>query len=351
MRCGESLQPMSADRLRAIFDEGKPDWIEQPAKSDLTDDDIFDLLDVTSYFRLMKYPHFRDQFTAISRLLDDRIIDRVSSDKYMLRRIGALLLAYKLSEFQELQRKAPRVVVYTGKSKFDTKLTQVGAFGYAVGFQGLISFIMNQIPQNEVIEDALRKEAKLVPDMAIRELVANAIIHQDFSQTGVSIAVEIYSNRIDISNPGKPIVPPERFIDGYKSRNERLADFLRRMGICEEKGSGIDKVVGIAEVYQLPAPSFAFDDVRTLVTIFGPKKVEDMDRADRVRACYQHCVLKFVMDERMTNQSLRARFHLPESKSAIVSQAIAATVEDGLVKLDEKVGTSRRFARYVPFWA
>jgi ATP-dependent DNA helicase RecG len=351
MRCGESLQPMSADRLRTIFDEGKPDWIEQPAKSDLTDDDIFDLLDVAGYFKLMKYTHFQDQFAAISRLLDDRIIDRVSADRYMLRRIGALLLAYKLSEFQELQRKAPRVIVYTGKSKFDTKLTQVGAFGYAVGFQGLISFIMNQIPQNEVIEDALRKETKLVPDMAIRELVANAIIHQDFSQTGASIAIEIYSNRIDISNPGQPIVPLDRFIDGYKSRNERLADFLRRMGICEEKGSGIDKVVGIAEIYQLPAPNFAFDDVRTLVTIFGPKKVEDMDRADRVRACYQHCALKFVMDERMTNQSLRARFHLPESKSAIVSQAISATVEDRLVKLDEKVGNSRRFARYVPFWA
>ena len=210
---------------------------------------------------------------------------------------------------------------------------------------------MNQIPQNEVIQDALRKEVKLVPEMAIRELVANAIIHQDLSQTGASITVEIYKDRIDISNPGQPIVKPERFIDGYKSRNERLADSMRRMGICEEKGSGIDKVVGIAEVYQLPAPSFTFDDVRTLVTIFGPTTVENMDRADRVRACYQHCCLKYVMNERMTNQSLRERFRLPESKSAIVSQAIAATVEDRLVKLDEKVGTSRRFARYLPFWA
>jgi hypothetical protein len=53
----------------------------------------------------------------------------------------------------------------------------------------------------------------------------------------------------------------------------------------------------------------------------------------------------------MTNQSLRRRFGLPESKSAIVSQAIAATVDEKMVKLDEKVGSSRRFARYIPFWA
>jgi len=350
MRCGESLQPMSEDRLRVIFDEGKPDWIEQQAINDLTEDDIFDLLNVDGYRRLMKYPAFRDQFSAISRLVDDRLIDRIG-EKYALRRMGALLIAHDLTKFSDLQRKLPRVVVYTGKSKFDTKLTQVGTKGYAIGFKGLISFIMSQMPQNEVIEDAIRKETKLVPEMAIRELVANAIIHQDLTQTGASITIEIYSNRIDIANPGQPIVQPERFIDSYKSRNERLSDFMRRMGICEEKGSGIDKVIGITEVYQLPAPSFTFDDVRTQVTIFGLRKVEDMDRADRVRACYQHCCLKYVMDERMTNQSLRKRFHLPESKIAIVSQAIAATVEDGKVKLDEKVGTSRRFARYVPFWA
>ncbi|MGC1436695.1 MAG: hypothetical protein WA847_12440 [Terriglobales bacterium] len=57
------------------------------------------------------------------------------------------------------------------------------------------------------------------------------------------------------------------------------------------------------------------------------------------------------MSERMTNQSLRQRFGLPESKSAISSQAIAATVDAGMIKLDEKVGTSKKYARYVPFWA
>ena len=76
-----------------------------------------------------------------------------------------------------------------------------------------------------------------------------------------------------------------------------------------------------------------------------------MDRDDRIRACYQHCALKWVMSERMTNQSLRERFHLPESKSAVVSQAISATIETGLVKSDEKVGGSRKYARYLPFWA
>ena len=158
---------------------------------------------------------------------------------------------------------------------------------------------MSQLPQNEVIEDAIRKKAKLVPEIVIRELVANALIHQEFTEKGTSVMIEIYDNRIEISNPGKPIVPLERFIDGYQSRNERLADLMRRFGICEEKGSGIDKVVIAAEAFQLPAPAFPKLENRTSVVIFGPREFAGMDRDDRTRACFQHCALKWVMQERM----------------------------------------------------
>jgi predicted HTH transcriptional regulator len=176
-------------------------------------------------------------------------------------------------------------------------------------------------------------------------------VHQDLTIGSTSIMIEIYSNRVEISNPGEPIVPAERFIDGYQSRNERLADFMRRMGICEEKGSGIDKVVDAAEMFQLPAPDFRESHRRTVVTIHGPRSIKDMDREDRMRACYQHCVLKWVMSERMTNQTLRGRFRLPENKSAVISQIIAATIDARLIKPDEKAGKSRKLARYLPFWA
>jgi len=350
MRSGESLVPMTEDQLRKIFAEGKPDWLEEYSKTHLSVDEVIQLLDTQTFFDLLKLPYPTDQNGVIDRLTSERLVDPIG-DTYAIRRLAGLLLAKKIADFPDLARKAPRVVVYTGKSKLDTKLDQTGTTGYAVGFQRLVKFVMSQMPQNEAVQDSLRTEIKLVPEIVIRELVANAMIHQDFSKTGASIVVDIYSNRIDITNPGEPIVPAERFIDGYQSRNERLADFMRRMRICAEKGSGIDKVVAAAELYQLPAPSFLSHGIRTEVTIYGPMKIGAMDRADRIRACYQHCALKYVMSERMTNQSLRQRFGLAESKSAIASQAIAATVDAGLVKLDEKVGTSKKYARYLPFWA
>lgn len=350
MRSGETLVPMSEDQLRRIFAEGQPDWLEEHAKTGLDAQQVVELLDTQTLFELLKLPYPTQYTGVLDRLLSERLIDEING-RYAIRRMGGLLLAKRLADFADLARKAPRVVIYTGTSKLETRLDQLGVKGYAVGFQRLVHFVMAQLPQNEVIEDALRKEVKLVPEVAIRELVANALIHQDLSVGGASVMIEVYSNRVEISNPGEPVVPVERFIDGYQSRNERLADLMRRFGICEEKSSGIDRVVHAAEVFQLPAPDFRAGHRRTIVTLYGPKPFEDMDREDRTRACYQHCVLKWVMSERMTNQSLRERFHLPESKVATVSQVIAATMESRMIKPDERVGGSRKYARYVPFWA
>ena len=189
---------------------------------------VVELLDTQGFFELLKLPYPADQVGVLDRLQQERLVDLVG-DTFAIRRLGALLLAKRLQDFPDISRKAPRVVVYTGGSKLETKLDQLGTKGYAVGFQGLVRFIMAQLPQNEVIQDALRKEVKLVPEIAIRELVANALIHQDFRIGGVSMMVEIYADRVEISNPGDPIVPVDRFIDGYQSRNERLADLMRRM--------------------------------------------------------------------------------------------------------------------------
>ena len=350
MRSGASLAPMSEDQLRRIFAEGAPDWLNEPAATNLSAQQVVELLNTKTYFKLLNQPHPSEPQAVVERLVSERMVDR-ETGAYSIRRLGALLLAENLEDFPDIRRKAARVVVYPDKSKLETRLDQTGVKGYAVGFQGLIRFIMQQLPQSEVIENALRREATLVPEIVIRELVANALIHQDFTIGGASVMVEIYCNRVEISSPGEPMVPVERFIDGYETRNERLADLMRRMGICEERSSGIDRVIEAAEGLQLPPPEFFKAHHRTLVRVFGPLPFESIGRDDRIRACYQHCALRWVMGEQMTNQSLRTRFKLAKSKTASVSQIIAATMDAGLIKPNGSNGKSRKYARYAPFWA
>lgn len=93
--------------------------------------------------------------------------------------------------------------------------------------------------------------------MAVWELITNELIHQDFFVTGVGPMVEIFDDRIEITNPGEPLVDTQRFVDTPpKSRYEALASLMRRFRFCEERGSEIDKVVAQIELFQLPAPLF-----------------------------------------------------------------------------------------------
>lgn len=350
MRVGEELKPMSEDRLRQIFAEGQPDWLESAAKTNLSGQDIVQALDTQSFFDLLKLPYPTDQIGVLERLEQEKLI-RKEPGGYSLSNLAAILLAKSLRDFDTVFRKAPRVVTYAGDSKLETLADQTGEKGYAVGFQGLVKYVMSQLPQNEVIEDALRKESKLLPEVVIRELIANALIHQDFEKRGASPMIEIYAKRAEISNPGEPIVPLERFIDGYQSRNERLADFMRRFGICEEKSSGIDRVVESAEMHQLPAPQFLISFQQTIVVIHGHRSFREMNANDRTRACYQHCVLQWVLRRQMTNKSLRDRFGLSERSSNTASQIITATIEQKLIKLDPSAPNSKKFYRYLPIWA
>ena len=83
---------------------------------------------------------------------------------------------------------------------------------------------------------------------------------------------------------------------------------MRRFGIREERGSGIDKVVLQVELLQLPAPLFESPPGFTRTMLFTHKQLTAMDGDDRVRACYLHACLKYITRDFLTNASLRVRF-------------------------------------------
>jgi ATP-dependent DNA helicase RecG len=321
----------------------------QTAREGCTESGVIRLLDTQGYFDLLELPYPAQRDTVIERFKSEKLIQY--SGRFSITNLGALLFAKNFEEFDELKRKAPRLIVHSGIDKLSTRVDITGARGYAVTFNSLVDFVYSHVPSNEVIEGALRREVKMFPQIAIRELVANALIHQDFNETGTSVRIELFSDRLEITSPGTPFIPTERFIDANQSRNERLADIMRRLRICEEQGSGVDKVVRSAELYQLPAPDFRVGERHTLAILFAHKDFEEMDGKDRVRACYQHCVLRWVMNQKMTNQSLRERFKLPEVRSDLVSRIIRDTIEQGIIKPDDPDNMSKRYAKYVPYWA
>lgn len=302
-------------------------------------------IDFPQVFKMLNIPLPESREAVLEKMVEEKLL-HLRLAKYAVTNLGAILFANNLNEFPEISRKSPRVIIYKGKNKLSTIKEQEGVKGYALGFKGLINFINNELPTNEEIGRVFRKEVKMFPELAIRELVANAIIHQDFSKSGTGVMIEIYEDRMEITNPGKPMIDTNRFIDhSPESRNEMLAKFMRRLNICEERGSGIDKVVHQAEVFQLPAPEFINGDNYTRVKLFATKSLRQMTKSDKTRATYQHCVLKYLSNDYMSNSSLRLRFGIEDKNYPQASRIIKQTIEDGWISEYENSKT------YIPYWA
>ena len=322
--------PEKERMLWRIFD--KTPFERHVAADNIAIEDILKFLDYPSYFQLLNKPLPENREQIIEALENDAMISRCDNSRWNILNQGAILFGRKLNDFKSLKRKTIRVIEYRDNNRTETIREFECDKGYACGFEELINFINACIPTNEVIGKALRQKVSMYPPLAIRELVANAIIHQDFFVTGTAPCVEIFKDRIEITNPGKPLVDTMRFLDNPpRSRNEALASFLRRVGLCEERGSGIDKVVLQTEIYQLPAPIFEVIGDNTRVVLFAHKPVNKMDREDRTRACYLHSCLKYVTHEYMTNTSLRERFGIEQQNSADASRIIKYTQEAGLI--------------------
>lgn len=341
--------PEKERELWRAFD--KTPFEAEVAAENISAEEVMRTLDYPAYFDLLKLPLPEGRDGILAAFEADRMIARGKSGKWNITNLGAVLFARRLADFQNLGRKAVRVILYKGESRIETIREQEDTKDYATGFEELIGFVSSLLPKNEVIGKALRREIPMFPEIAIRELVANAIIHQDFHMTGTTPLVEIFSNRMEITNPGLPLVKTDRFLDSPpKSRNEALASFMRRIGVCEERGSGVDKVVFQAELYQLPAPVFETTHEHTCAVIFAHREFREMDKNDRVRATYLHACLRYVQRDFMTNTTLRGRFGINPRNSATVSRIIKDTLTAGLIRChDDSVGSKAR--KYLPWWA
>jgi predicted HTH transcriptional regulator len=341
------------EKERSLWDGfGKVSFEDGIAKEDVTSDEVLTLIDYPAFFSLMQIPLPDNRAAILEKFCLERIIVKKTNDLFHVTNIGAILFAKDLSAFHRLGRKALRIIIYSGNNKVETIKERVETSGYAVGFEEGLKYINVQLPQNEELKDALRRTVRMYPQMAIRELVANALIHQDFYLSGTGPMVEIFANRMEISSPGIPLIDTLRFVDCTpRSRNEAIAAMMRRMNICEERGSGIDKVVAQVEAFQLPAPDFRTPgDNSTVAVLFAPRRFDQMDKEERIRACYWHACLMYVSGQRLTNSTLRKRMGIDDANYPQASRIIKDALDGNLIRPFTDTG-SRRDAAYIPFWA
>lgn len=131
-------------------------------------------------------------------------------------------------------------------------------------------FILRNISKKWVIENVRRNELWEYPPEAIREALANAIVHRDYNSPG-SIQVRIFKNKIEIWSPGYLLYPLN--VSDLKHehislpRNRLIANCFYKLGFMEQFGTGIQRMIKKAKEYGLPDPEFSHKSGCFVVTL------------------------------------------------------------------------------------
>ena len=322
------------------------------AMGNLDEDEMVLLLDYSKYYDKLEMPIPRNRDKVLEDLQHEKFIKRNDAGTWDITNMGALMIAKDLKKFESLHRRTVRVIWYKENSRLDAIREKEFCAGYAFSHEEIVQYIMTIIPQEEVIVEATRKSVVSFPEIAIRELLANAMIHQDLQQRGTNPMVEVFKNRIEFSNAGAPLVAIERIVDSVPvSRNENIAGFMHKCGICEERGSGYDKIVEATGKNELLAPRIENQNNQfTKAILFAKVPFELTTKEDRMRTCYMQACLAYVNFEGISNSDIRKIFGLGEKEKAKASRLLTSAVDGGYIKVLDP-DTAPRYKKYIPYWA
>lgn len=350
IRSGNQTVKMSGQQVREYIALSNGfQYEERIAKRDLSKQEVLELLDYRKFYELRDKNIPTSEDTVLAALEQFNYVKKTSDGLWNITNLGAILFAKHITDFSFIAGKTILVRKYQSTNNRQMQYEYVIDKGYAAGFEELLDHIMRNTSTERI--DGLREAVPTYPRVAVREFVANALVHQDFAITGMPITVEIFSNRLIITNPGASLNDINRLIDlPPQSRNEMLAQSLLLLGICERRGSGVDRAIEAIEGMHLPAAKFSAGESHTRVTLYPEKLISDMTKQEKIDACYQHACLMYEDDLSINNQSMRDRFHLDKNKSAVVSRIISDTLEAGKIKLADDNIASRKYATYIPFY-
>jgi ATP-dependent DNA helicase RecG len=158
----------------------------------------------------------------------------------------------------------------TSKAEFIDRLDIEGSILDAV--QEVPKFIRRNTRLPAKIEDMTRRDISEYPAVGLREALINALVHADYSLSGMRLFVSIFSDRLEIQNPG--MLPFGLTIEDMKRgvsriRNPVIAKVFAALNLVEGWGSGYKRIQEVCQAGGYPEPFWEELGIATRV-VFKP---------------------------------------------------------------------------------
>lgn len=263
MRQGACSQQLSRDEIRDLFmDEGLIRFDEKISKK----------FDLDKDFNDEAYDSFLKKIGIETKLTRDEVLRNLEllDEENKIKNAGVLMFCRKASKF--ISSATITCALFQGKTK--TKVIDSKEFdaNLYTNYLEAFNYLKSKINTEYIIRGGgPRKEVLELPEEALREALLNAIAHRDYFSIG-NIQISIFSDRVEIDNPGS-LIGNIKVEDLYKKsfpRNNLLFGLMHRMELVEKIGSGLMRMNEMMEEYLLPRPLLDVSDVRFSITFERP---------------------------------------------------------------------------------
>ena len=268
LREGSNSQKLSTDEIREFFNkEGKI----------LFDEVINKEFSFKNGFDKSKFDHFLAR-AKITRLIPDEAILRnigVLTENGNFKNAGVLFFCNNIEKF--FKQAIITCVLYKGGDKYKIIDRKDFTEDTISNYNNAIAFLIRNLRLEYKIETAgPREEILEVPEEALREAVINAMTHRDYNEKGANIQVDIFDDRVEITNPGGLVsaIKKEEFGKKSVSRNPLLFSLFKSADLVEKVGSGIGRMRGAMKNAGLSPPKFELTNFFTVIfqRPFTPQK-------------------------------------------------------------------------------
>jgi ATP-dependent DNA helicase RecG len=260
IRVGSQSREASPEELERIFQQRGAFRLEvRPVSgSSLKDLDLRRLRDYFVGIRQQDVPGDEETEEWERLLLNTEIMAEENHHKAVT---AAGLLLFGLNPNRFLPQAGIDAVAYPGKEKDYTAKERSALRGamtmlhYAnkkeIMESGLVEeaiyFVRRSTNVKTYLEDGIRRKDRWdYPEEVVREAVVNALVHRDYLLSGTNIELSIYSDRLEITSPGRLPngITPDRMRTGCRaSRNQLIKDVMRDYGYLEHMGMGIPRKI------------------------------------------------------------------------------------------------------------
>jgi ATP-dependent DNA helicase RecG len=167
---------------------------------------------------------------------------------------------------KHIPQSAVTCVLYKGNNKVDIIDKKTFDFHLIDNIDESLAFLKRHLNLAYEIKTKRRTEKLEIPEVALREAVVNAMAHRDYFEKGAVVMIEIFDNRVEISNPGglPKGLNPKDFGKRALARNPLIASLLNRVGYIEKLGTGIQRIRQAMVQVDLPEPDFNWDGFFTV---------------------------------------------------------------------------------------